>query len=666
MHTLLTLVKDTAILELQQRVGAPVWATRFEHARSHRVEESGEWLLAHPLVAKHIENEGVECSKHANVLFLYGKYNQQTSFIACITILTTMIGKPGYGKTTLATVMIDHLRETASLRRDNDPNSLAFFFFDRQSRSSSSHHAFRALLAQLIFCRRFDQIVLDIAAIARPNHDTGQQLASDDEIFAILHLFLLQFSTCYLVCDGVDECKDRDVFLTRVSRLATDHEECQFFLFSRPIIKVPMQLRNRCNVLEMDPEQNLDDLTNFIYPQVEDLMDSGELVLSDDTSVDEVVSNICSRSNGMFLWAALFLGYLKLPSLSMSQRRDALQDDHKFEGLFSLYDGILEFIEKEYPRLSRRNIRRAISWVLGAFRPLKVDELQAAIAQMDDKVFDEVDTIPNFETSIGPMTGALIEITGDKTVRLIHITVSEYLVSSSKTTPPSFYDETILDFKAAVVQQYLLTTCLAYLTHTVPSGPYVDRYVEGSDFASCRGRYRLFDYATQFWTSHFREVTEQFSISLYSSDLNILEELGQRAVSFLSDKTQFTSWAEALWHLNCPKEAWAIESINWERCQHISAKSAVKNAVSLLHLAFEEHTELVRSWSNVLTTHPEELWQPSISAFSASKLRKTSTAAQTSKVTSNATNQQDTVILQTKCSSSGHAIGILHAKYRSE
>lgn len=577
-----------------------------------------------------------------------------------------IIGKPGYGKTTLATVMIDRLRETASLRRKDDTNSLAFFFFDRQSRSNFSHHAFRALLAQLIFCRRFDQIVLDIAAIARPDHDTGQQLASDDEIFAILHLFLLQFSTCYLVCDGVDECKDRDVFLTRISRLATDHEECQFFLFSRPIIKVPKQLRNRCNILEMDPEQNHDDLTNFIYPQVEDLVDSGELVLSDNTSADDIASSICSRSNGMFLWAALFLGYLKLPSLSMSQRRDALQDDHKFDGLFSLYDGILEFIEKEYPRLSRRNIRRAISWVLGAFRPLKVHELQAAIAQMDGKAFDEDDTIPNFETSIGPMTGALIEIKGDKTVRLIHITVIEYLVSTSESTPPSFYDETVLDFKPAVIHQYLSTACLAYLIHTVPSGPYADRYVEDSDFASNLREYPLFGYATQFWTSHFREVTEQFSRPSYSSDLNVLEELGQRIVSFLSDKTQFTSWTEALWHLNCPKEAWAIESVDWECWQHVSAKSVVRNAALLLRLAFEEHTKLVESWSNVLKTHPEELWQPSISAFSKSKLRKTSTAAQTSKVPSNAAHDTDTAVLQTKCSSSGHAIGILHAQYRSE
>ncbi|KAH3905828.1 hypothetical protein HBI56_210210 [Parastagonospora nodorum] len=195
---------NTAISELQRRVGSPVWASAFEHARIHRVEESCEWLLAHPLMAEHIENNSTTSARQVNVLFLYGK--------------------PGYGKTTLATAVIDHSREMALLRRKNRPDSLAFFFFDRQSRFDSSYDAFRALLAQLIFCRRFDQIVLDIAAIARPDYDTGQHLASNDEIFRILHLFLVQFSTCDLVCDGVDECKDRDNFLAKVSQLATDHE----------------------------------------------------------------------------------------------------------------------------------------------------------------------------------------------------------------------------------------------------------------------------------------------------------------------------------------------------------------------------------------------------------------------------------------------------------
>ncbi|KAF1846338.1 uncharacterized protein K460DRAFT_282847 [Cucurbitaria berberidis CBS 394.84] len=416
-----------------------MWATTFEHARSHRVDESGEWLLAHPLVAGLIEDSSAATARRPNVLFLYGK--------------------PGYGKTTLATVVIDHLRDTASLRGKNGPGSLAFFFFDRQGRFNSSHDAFRALLAQLIFCRRFDRIVLDIAAITRSDHDTGQQLASDDEVFAILHLFLLQFSNCAFVCDGVDECKDRDNFLKRL---------------------------------------------------IEDLVEGGELVLLGATSVDDLTSSICTRSNGMFLWAALFLGYLKLPSLSISQRREALEDSHKFE---------------EYP---------------------------------------------------------------------------------------------------------------------------------------------LFAYAAQSWTSHLREVTDQFATSSYVDSLCIFEELGQRAILFLSNKLKFTSWTEALWHMSCPQEAWAMESVDWKRIDSIYNDSEIKTAASLLHLAFEEHRGLVKSWGNVLQKYPEELWQPSISAFSESMLRKTTTAAETTSILHNSTGGQDSTVLQTKCSSSGHAIGILRAQYQSK
>ncbi|KAH3960980.1 hypothetical protein HBH98_204640 [Parastagonospora nodorum] len=173
-------------------------------------------------------------------------------------------------------------------------------------------------------------------------------------------------------------------------------------------------------------------------------------------------------------------------------------------------------------------------------------------------------------------------------------------------------------------------------------------------------------YATQSWSAHFREATKGSSDPAYLNYLEVFEKLGQRTTSFLSEKTQFTSWTEALGHLGCPQEAWVIESVGWESLQHFSAKSPVQSAVSLLHLAFQEHTKLVEYWSNVLKKYPEELWQPSISAFSESKLRKTSTAARTSSVPSNIAHDQNSVVLQTKCSSSGRAIGVLHAQYRSE
>jgi Cdc6-like AAA superfamily ATPase len=635
---------DSAVEAVQQRVAAPAWAATFEHARNHRVYESGEWLLSHPLFAGFLEERRtVTGARHKNVFLIYGK--------------------PGYGKTTLATVVVDHLNNTAPIR-ENCLGSLAYFFFDNQSRFNTAHDAFRALLAQLIFCRRFDRIVLDIAAIARLDHDTGQLSASDDEIFAILHLFLLQFGNCSIVCDGIDECEDRDEFLRKLSRLASDHDGCNFILFSRPILKIHKELRCRCETLELDHTQNIKDLKTFVQSKVEELIDSGELVLSKAVSSDDIVSTISHRANGIFLWAALFLGYLSIPSLSISQRREAIDNAEKFDGLYSLYDNILAFINKEYPGRSRQNIRRALSWVVGAFRPLRVNELQTAIAQMEAKPFQKDDIIPNFTVSIGPITGALLEVTKDQTVRLIHITAAEYLMSTSAKIAPSFQDEDILDFKPAVLQRYLATTCLAYLSHTVPIGPYVDRYTKGSEFRSVLKEYPLFDYTSRFWTAHLREYIQQFATPVYAGYFEISEELGKQATAFLSDKTRYTSWIESLWHLNCPREAWVIEDMDWSEFQITYSDNGISKAVSLLHSTYEEHQTLLKSWGHVLRKYPEEIWQPSISAFSPSELRKTSTQAEILSIIHDSENDQNWIILQTKCSSSGDTIGVLLGRYQ--
>ncbi|KAF2451637.1 hypothetical protein P171DRAFT_325724, partial [Karstenula rhodostoma CBS 690.94] len=378
--------------------------------------------------------------RNSNVLFLYGK--------------------PGYGKTTLATVVIDHLKDHIS-RRTNKPCSLAFFFFDRQSCFNSSHDAFRALLAQLIFSRRFDEIILDIAAIARLDHDTGQHSASNDEIFAILHLFLLQFDDCTLVCDGIDECSDREEFLTRV----------------------------------------------------EDLIENDELVIPKTSTVDQTVSTIVHRANGMFLWATLFLGYLRLPSLSIAQRREALEDASHF-----------------------------------------------------------------------------------------HTTLQEY---------------------------------------------------------------NLLEYSTRYWVAHLREFIQQLGISTYTNFGKILEESGDQATSFLSDKQRFTSWIEVLWHLGCPSEAWELKQLDWATIPTLAFATSIRTAESLLKTAYEEQHLLLQTWKHVLEKYPEEIWQPSISAFSDSKLRKRSDQATVSTILGNPTTHQESVVLQTKCSLSGDAIGILLARARA-
>lgn len=560
-------------------------------------------------------------------------------------------------------MVIDELKK-ARVRQQADPRSLAFFFFDRQSVHNTSYDAFRAFLAQLIFCRRHDRTVLDIAALARPDFDTGQQIASDDEVFAILHLFLLHFDDNIFVVDAIDECGDRYDFLKRFFRLTNDRVYSKAVLFSRPVVKIPSSLRQQCNFLELDDTQNIHDLRSYIEPEIEDLIDDGVLVLPQDATINDVVSNIVSRADGMFLWATLFLSYLKLPQLSIAERRMALEDTKQFHGLFGLYAGIIDFIEKENPKFSRKNIRRALCWVAGAVRPLRLDELRAAIAQDVDHAFNDDDMIPKFKEALGPMTGALIEVTKEGVVRLIHVTVAEYLVSTSYELPPSFRNENVLDFKPAVLEYYLTGTCLAYLHHTIPLGPYVDRYVKGSTFDKMLESYPLMEYAATYWTTHLRAFIESFVAMQHQEYATVSDDIGGRAVAFFSDKARFTSWVEILWHLKCPQHVWTIETMPTVQFQSLAAEAPLNRALSLFRAAYQDHRVLSESWRDVLCEYPEEIWQPSISAFTKSTLRTNSAEAEVSQIMHYNSEDPNVVVLQTKCSLSGNAIGILLARYQ--
>jgi hypothetical protein len=67
--------KDATVEDLQRRIAAPAWATTFEHARSHRIDESGDWLLSHPLLTKFTQGgRDTNCTRLANVLFIYDTY----------------------------------------------------------------------------------------------------------------------------------------------------------------------------------------------------------------------------------------------------------------------------------------------------------------------------------------------------------------------------------------------------------------------------------------------------------------------------------------------------------------------------------------------------------------------------------------------------------------
>jgi hypothetical protein len=363
--------------------------------------------------------------------------------------------------------MIDELKSPLNASQNNPPQHVAFYFFDQQNGTlDHSHDAFRALLSQLIYLRRHDTKVLDIAALARPENDTGQSIASDNEVYDILHLLLLHIGRCVLICDGIDECANQDVLFNCLGRISSSHKDCQIILFTRPSVKMPLKLSKRCRFFDLDTTRNILDLQKYFGPELLDLIDSGELILPETITLDTITQKIASTASGMFLWVTLFIKYLKHPALSISQRLRDIEDPARFRGLHTLYEGIFDMLQRNYPTNTRLNLRKTLQWVCGSLRPLYVDELRVAIAIEPKRSVDRNDMIPNFEDALGPMTGALLEITKDQAVRLIHITLLEYLLTAA-TKPAMAVGHPVLHFDPATMYHYLCITTL-FLTLATP------------------------------------------------------------------------------------------------------------------------------------------------------------------------------------------------------
>ena len=122
----------------------------------------------------------------------------------------------------------------------------------------------------------------------------------------------------------------------------------------------------------------------------------------------------------------------------MRERWDALENLNRLEGLDTLCSTILASLKDRYHGNARTNIKRAFQWVAHAFRPLCVVELNTALNAPLNRAITSEDLIPNFKDSLELMSGALLEISADKTVRFIHLSIAEFFTGTGSERLDNF------------------------------------------------------------------------------------------------------------------------------------------------------------------------------------------------------------------------------------
>jgi hypothetical protein len=555
-----------------------------------------------------------------------------------------------------------------------DNPDVAFYFFEKQRwQSNRVGDAFRAILAQLLHLHRNDKILIDILSVLWAKEEaTRQPVATDNQVFSLLHLILHRIGQIILIFDGVDECEDKDLFFfTELYRLTEGAHSCSILLSGRPTTTVPNAFGRGYFLLNLNESQNLLDIERYLRPRIGELLDSRALVVtthnSNKNDLEKIVRTISTRANGMFLWATLLVEYLQSPALTMRQRWEAIDNINLLEGLDALYEAVLHTVQLRFPATARLNIRRIFQWVARACRPLHINELQNIVAIPLNGPVEADFMIPNFEKSLGPMSGALLEIAADRTVRFIHLSVVEHLFKeSTETAGRSSSGRQDLEVDQASTDRYLATCCLSYLCHTIPSEPLNGNPQKTPDAGYQMRRFPALQYIAQYWSYHLFSCLGRFPTSSGASrreNDGSLQQLTQLAASFLFDRCKVTVWIEASWLFqNPPSIMLPVEELCALSGLGVLSPSEGKllfKAFSHLKRLSADLEALNNSWGHVLRDSPNEIWEPSISAFTKSDFWSSVSGAKLTQIAIPSDVGKKSILLRSQVSVDGLELGLM-------
>ncbi|KAH9476441.1 hypothetical protein JR316_0012016 [Psilocybe cubensis] len=203
-------------------------------------------------------------------------------------------------------------------------------------------------------------------------HKTQQSHPSKSQLVAILSTILLPFQNVRVVLDGLDELPDREQMdLVSILRGLT----VSLFFTSRimgfEVFGFPQ------DIIHMTiGDQNLGDIRLFLQKTIPQTTSVARILRRNEGFLEEICNKILNISGGMFLLAALrsqsLQGYTTMTSLSNSL--DGLSDD-----IQSMYYSLMDRIDAQkgdYPSF----VKRAMTWIVHAPRPLTIAELEHALA----------------------------------------------------------------------------------------------------------------------------------------------------------------------------------------------------------------------------------------------------------------------------------------------
>ncbi|KAI1119197.1 hypothetical protein F5Y14DRAFT_396854 [Nemania sp. NC0429] len=412
-------------------------------------------------------------------------------------------GRPGAGKSMLASHIISHLRTL-------DLDCCYFFCKSDDEEMRTTNSLLRSMAWQMaaLHPEAFATISTLTNSWKEPPIDKVNHITVWQRIFADVLLKVKLTRPQYWVIDALDECKNNQelIFFLRKAQ-----EAWPLCILVTTRFGTDMELDTTNSPIETISESMMDenntDIALFLRANLHHL--PGATINAQQDISDRILQN----SSGCFLWVSLVLRELRHVHTA-TEITQVLDNNHS--DMDALYSNILDQMSRA--RFGKDVARAILTWVICAFRPLSVDEVHCAVET------DIRDSIDDIRKAISTCDN-LVFIDRAEKVQLLHLTAREFLTQKARGS------EFIIDRSAA--HKRLARACIQILCKEKESLKKGSRFRHSASEMTKKEDSALYNYASAYVFQHVLQVDP--------TDNEIIRELAQ----FLSSH-DILSWIEHL------------------------------------------------------------------------------------------------------------------------
>ncbi|KIX01605.1 uncharacterized protein Z518_09331 [Rhinocladiella mackenziei CBS 650.93] len=462
----------------------------FKNVNPDRVDGTCQWVLSHPHYLQWCTNV------HDDLLWISAD--------------------PGCGKSVLTKSLVDNELQ------NTEGHTVCFFFFKDNEEQDSLAPALCALLHQL-FTHQPQLIRHAVSAWER----NGDKLSKEvPELWRMLLAAATDFEAHDVTCvlDALDECRHSDRYWL-INMLAKFHSQIssspstarrgrlKFLVTSRPYDDIEIEFQNTLGDLptirlrgEEENDQIHQEINLVIRMRVGKL--AKDLKLNRQTK-DQLEEKLLKMEHRTYLWL-----YLAIESIYETYRYSFRPEEASIESLPSTVEDAYEKILRRVPEEQTGNVKKILQIVVGARRPLTVQEMAITLGiatARQTQSLDQVQLDPiRLESNIRHWCGLFVFINHGR-IYLIHQTAKEFLICSSGSTATVSAWKHCLDpcgiekDMTRILVEFLcfedIRPNIQFLIEKLGRHKRIDDILDKENYVEC-----LVAYSAEHWPRHLRDA----------------------------------------------------------------------------------------------------------------------------------------------------------------